>query len=281
MSTEELLANVLGLVQKTKNLQAERDALAAAFQSLTETNGKLTKEREELLNQVTDLTTKSTVGQNKTSNHLQIAMRLRKMGLRYRNIKGIFKIGTTVLAGGFVLQTILGEHWQTDLDIFTTHAQQVIDELSKFGWVVAPKVVETRTPNISGPYADYYKLRGIEKVYRGEFVNGTFIEIIETRDPIQNIREFDFDFCKCYYNGSNFYAMNCQAIVTKTCWVAKDSVKQNRIDKYKLRGFTINIGQIKPKFRSDNESENEEEPIPESVAEDDAYCDVDCDCEGC
>lgn len=211
-TSDKLINSVRGLVQKNKELQ---DQLAEAKKQLTNYQSK------------------------KSHNHLLVAMRLRKLGLRYRNFKNIFKIGTTVLSGGFVLQTILGEYWQTDLDIFTNDADKVIEELNnQCEWISQPRLVDRKTV---GSYESYPPLQVIERVYRGEIIKGVYIEIIESRDPIQNIKNFDFDFCKCYYNGANFHVLNTQAIVTKSCSLPQNKVYQHRVDKYQLRGFTINV----------------------------------------
>ena len=263
---DDLIESVRELVSKGKSLKTEYDRVKQQKKNVE-------AELAEAQRQISIL--QKNQQKNQHSNILLIAMRLRKMGLKYRNIKNIFKIGTTVLSGGFIPQIILGEYWHTDLDIFTTDAQAVIKELLELNksWITAPILMGVEHD------ASYGGGEGktIKSIYRGEVLKGVYIEIIESKDPIQNIREFDFDFCKCYFDGDSFYALNKQAVITKTCWANKTT--QMRIDKYRLRGFTINSNGLQPPFEDNNDSENDPLNISIGVdldANEDSDCDSDC-----
>ena len=54
-----------------------------------------------------------------TTDYVIMASKLQKITPKWQQIIGVLT-PTTFLAGGLVLQTILGEDWPTDIDIFTT-----------------------------------------------------------------------------------------------------------------------------------------------------------------
>lgn len=221
--TDNLISSVRNLVQNNKDLL---DAYSHLKNQCNEYQTRIIALEEQLNNK------------NINSDYMLVTMRLRKMGLRNFNMKNIFKIGTTLLSGGFVLQTILGEYWHTDLDIFTTNPKEVINELTKYCvWVTKPEI-------LSSSYNSYNSSNKMKNVYRGEIIKGVFIDIIECANPIENINNFDFDFCKCYFDGS-FHIVNPESILNKTCTVSYDKTSDKtlnlRINKYKLRGFIINL----------------------------------------
>jgi hypothetical protein len=177
----------------------------------------------------------STKPTNENANAIIMQSRLNRMGVCYDDFADILDEDSTVFAGGLVAQTMLGEFWHSDIDIFTTDAGVVMSHLSK----------RITFKLISGEYNRY-----ANKVWRGEYTKGVIVEVIQVPNIYYAISEFDLDFCKCWFDGSNFHTQNKKALVTKThigrvnSYPGKDSsvrefIKKSRINKYKCRGFTV------------------------------------------
>ncbi len=178
------------------------------------------------------------------STHVIMASRLKKMGVNYAHIKPIFDIPTTVLSGGLIVQTMLGEYWHTDIDIFTTNPKAVIKTLvDAFPyWTEKPTLI----PVSSASHYNAYN----NKVYRGQYTKGVYIEIVQSSSIWRDIQDFDLDFCKCYFDGHKFHTFNEVALTTKThrgpvigyglgSKKRSETIKESRIKKYEMRGFTI------------------------------------------
>jgi len=136
----------------------------------------------------------------------------------------------SVLCGGLVLQTIIGEKWDTDIDIFTTET-----DLSKF------KSTGVWDKSLN---AGYDCISGVTNVFRGHLHDGTPSDIIQITNLSELFNGFDFEFCKCWFDGTNIHAINTESILTKSCDAINWSGARNfekRCEKYRKRGFTINI----------------------------------------
>ena len=149
-----------------------------------------------------------------------------------------------VLCGGLVLQTILGEEWKTDIDIFTT--DRVLTSIGPIPFKEMKKESE------------YLVVPGVFKVYHGticgkvhDTINGQTnntvedigIDIIHISSLDDVFAGFDFDFCKVWFDGYNFHMKAPNSVLDKVCTVDEDSVTlrkaETRIPKYESRGFTI------------------------------------------
>ncbi len=132
----------------------------------------------------------------------------------------------TRIVGGLVLQTILNEEWKTDIDIYTVHD---VDELTLEGeW--------TEYPNRVG----YILIPGVKRVYRDD---QNHIDLIVISDWETVFSGFDFDFCKCWFDGKEFGMENPESVMKKHTVVNGELRYQgkNRTEKYEQRGFTIDI----------------------------------------
>ena len=59
-------------------------------------------------------------------------------------------------------------------------------------------------------------------------------------DPFELINEFDFDFCKVYYDGYKLHVKNWDSIINFTSKINKGfGTNISRKEKYERRGFTI------------------------------------------
>ena len=134
----------------------------------------------------------------------------------------------TVLCGGIVLQTILGETWDSDIDIFTTNK-----DLTSFEFGTWQSVQKE---------SSYMIVPGVIKVYTN--VNDK-IDIIQITSLEEVFAGFDFDFCKVWFDGQHFHIKHPESVLTKTCFVNDDLISlrkaEIRIPKYESRGFTINL----------------------------------------
>jgi len=132
----------------------------------------------------------------------------------------------TRIVGGLVLQTILDEEWDTDIDIYTVLD---FDELDLPGdWQEYPNTI------------GYISIPGVKKVYRD---NSLGIDLIIITDWKTIFAGFDFDFCKCWFDGKDFGMENPESVMKKYCIVNGDLRYNghNRVEKYRKRGFTIKI----------------------------------------
>jgi hypothetical protein len=168
------------------------------------------------------------------ASELIVQARLLKMGFnRWDILKQIFKIPETCLTGGFIIQTILGEFWPTDLDIFTADANAVKEVLAPLG---------LKWESITNGYG----YAGLSfNVVQATLVKNFRVEIIECKSVLESMNNFDFDFCKCYFDG-DFQVMYPEALMTKTHDCSKHSCEDNgyviakdRRERYEIRGFNI------------------------------------------
>jgi len=190
---------------------------------------KLVKDNKELKARNAELEQQASNRSDK-SNHVIMRSRLRKMGVNYDDISPIFDVETTIIAGGLILQIMLEEFWQSDINIFTTSAQVVINILYSHHpyWIKDIDRVYDDECNHSIPF----------KKYVGEYVGGVNITVTEVQDVTDEIHVFDLDFCQCYFNGCSFYTMNPDSLINRT---HRGFVEINsaRAKKYEMRGFTI------------------------------------------
>lgn len=230
--------------------------LVESIQKLVETNKQLRATNEKLVAQLGEPLTVS----HTKANDMIMQSRFRKMGIDYANINPIFKIGKTVLSGGLIVQTMLGEFWQSDVDIYTTDAKAVIEVLCKLHpyWLEEPK-------GIGHSYNNETEIS--YNVYRGTYVKGVIVEIMEVVDPVSGINNnFDFDFCKCYFDGTDFHALNPIALATKT-HKGRTAITKGRTYKYEMRGFTI----LQPLYTSE-EMEAEKATVEQDESDKESLC---------
>lgn len=139
----------------------------------------------------------------------------------------------TFLSGGLVLQTMLGERWTTDIDIYTTN-----DNFARFECLGPFTEAEANKDEFG-----YSGLCGVKKVLTSVCGEGCKIDMILVTSMVDIFKSFDFDFCKCWYDGEGFQAEHPDSILTKSCVTRRvHSQLQNypqRRQKYEERGFTI------------------------------------------
>ena len=165
-----------------------------------------------------------------TSDYIIMARNLQSVTKHYQAILDVLN-ENTVLSGSIVLKTILGESWGSgDIDIFTTDKN--LTKLSIGKWS------ENNTER-------YPFLKGIYQIYRGDLGNCTvdIIQVHSIKDCME--KYFDFDFCKCYFDGKQFCIMNPHSVLNKEMQVHPSFMENNknteRIMKYLRRGFKIYI----------------------------------------
>ena len=157
-----------------------------------------------------------------------IEARLKKLTDKWQEILSLLG-PDMVLTGGFVLQTVLGLEWPTDIDIVTTkalfHPGFGSWKRSKYGELF---------PSYSGKYQNLK------------------IDIIRMYG-LKEIDKFDFDFCKIWFDGKEVHMMYPEAVKSKTCLVDYDPhgfIHENghpqvhdktRIEKYRKRGFNVKV----------------------------------------
>lgn len=158
----------------------------------------------------------------------KVKKRLKEITPHYQLILDVLS-PNTILSGGFLLQTMIGQKWKTDVDFFTTDYN-----LKSIGEDWEP---------ISYPLG-YDVVPGVIKVYSGK-LGEVKIDIVHITNLDELFDGFDFDFCKIWCDGKDIYAINMDSVETKTCTINKESWQlrkpKERISKYRNRGFTINL----------------------------------------
>lgn len=166
---------------------------------------------------------------SETPSYLSIVHKLKKKTIYWKEILELLN-ENTVLSGGFVLQTILGENWALDIDIFTTDSK-LLDNLKE---KIPNSQIEKKTN-------DPYKFSGILSGYK--ITADCTIDVLYVKDIKKFIESFDFDFCKCYFDGNQIYIDQPKSVLNKECLVHPDYLddkeKIPRILKYLKRGFKI------------------------------------------
>ena len=134
------------------------------------------------------------------------------------------------IIGSLPLQCMLGERWEgSDVDIYTTLDVEKIKLPEGIKLIEVPKKV------------GYVKIPGVVKMWE---VVGANIDIIQITDWDTIWTGIDFDFCKCYYDGTKCLAICPQSVKTKSCVTNYFRVRvDERIDKYRERGFKIEINE--------------------------------------
>jgi len=144
----------------------------------------------------------------------------------------------TFLSGGLVLQTMLGERWPTDIDIYTTNG-----DLSRFASLGPFKEVNPEKDEFRHDFG-YTTLNGVNQVLSATKEEGECkIDIIVVSGMMDVFSGFDFDFCKCWFDGEEFGAEEVDSILTKSCVTRRERNElrnyPGRRQKYEDRGFTI------------------------------------------
>ena len=153
-----------------------------------------------------------------------------------------------VISGSLILQCILDEHWNSDIDIYIYGMNDFkINDLKIFEKKIN-KVNESDAKKID--FFDYLKSsKNINKLIKFK-LNGVPIDLIFINKPHQDYfkENFDFDFCKNYFDGNQLTILNCDSIINKTCFYKIHNINylinnsmfiKKRFDKYKSRGFKI------------------------------------------
>jgi len=232
----DLIAKIQSLVEENKSLKAsevvQKNTITELEKKYKETIGvngicgmQLIK-IQELKDELSNL--KSKQGHNDTI----LRARMKKMGVNYDHFKEIFEVADTVMAGGLITQIMTGDNWQTDIDIFTTNPEEVINVLSKAfaDWISEPRLLSQSEYTKS----EYKNLT----IYQGKYSKNVTVDIIECRTISSAIRDFDLEFVKCYFDGKNFHTHNEKAVITKT-HQGETNADILRKDKYEMRGFDI------------------------------------------
>jgi len=157
----------------------------------------------------------------------------------------------SIVAGSFITNIILPfmNEEPNDIDIFIHYGKhyneddegecdlrcQRIKLIHKYLFTYGYKLNRSRES-----VADYFTQDGmtIRSMYQYESDTGKNIQLIITyNQPIEEIKHFDLDICKAYWDGNNFGNTNISYTGNIICDIG--NVKQSRIDKYTRRGFAF------------------------------------------
>lgn len=181
-----------------------------------------------------------------------------------------------LLSGSIVLQFLLNESYDSDIDIFLTldNLYPVTNFLMKEKFKMKKQsnayYSEDESDNSSVPTEsdnedvsdvlseDVAVDSGIARILTFErdcFKNkynykNCKVQLIVTKDPIESIKNFDFNFVKNYYNGKQIYFR--KEVLNKTEYMSLSDFTRNmynsrwsmRINKYISRGFKIVIDKV-------------------------------------
>lgn len=138
----------------------------------------------------------------------------------------------SIIAGGFVMNCILGTHQAVDIDIFCEEAQEA-EWLKNYPSL---KRVDQRQ------FYEYEQnMSGITAVYRSP----EQLNLIVCKALVGKLDDFDLDLCKASYDGYSF--ANHQNVGLKNMTILKPftgdlkdvDARISRVTKYRLRGYTF------------------------------------------
>ena len=172
--------------------------------------------------------------------------KIEKSGLNYKELMDSVNSLDGVISGSIILQCILNEHWNSDIDIYV-YSEGNIDFRGIFN-TCNNKIDETDFKDIK--FSGYLKTsKNINKLIKFK-LNSVPIDLIFIDKPYKYYfkEDFDFDFCKNYFDGNELKVLNYESIINKTHFynmidiysiINNSKFIKKRFDKYKERGFKI------------------------------------------
>jgi len=200
----------------------------------------------------------------------------RSLGLQANRLIEVMKETGAILAGGFVLQSIVkyyDERLQYDLDIYVPYQnvrkflEKCIVQTNPDGSLIRKKdrilqdfINSYRRYDASIYCRSFLRKNGIRRVHT--FSNITRIDFTEPkllfsvdimsvrkrRTPVEVCSNFDLTFCQVWFNGTTVFATHPEHIRQKAGFLQGDYIQallsgneflKTRIKKYKRRGFKI------------------------------------------
>jgi hypothetical protein len=186
---------------------------------------------------------------------------LNDIGLCGESLSSILKTTNSIMSGGFVLQAILGETWETsDIDIYC-YESNVPLLLHKIG-------ITEKEDNYHPRYQNHYPELAIynlmNRVINDEFSRIQIIVIKDTALIEDFIKIFDFDLCRVMFDGTTIKTLAAldkimeKKITFNPMYYAKFNYKHvERIKKYTERGFMIDFDPAKIEIPKPIEGEHE------------------------
>lgn len=179
--------------------------------------------------------------------------RLKMMGINSKEFNDSLQRSNSIVSGSFPLQCLLGEYWNSDIDIYNNHSVPYYhpnknNNFYDYRWL--EKIFETNSNKIKvariikddSMYeyedkqliesfnCDYgYCINGLHNInYLVDFdINKNQCQFIIYKNNI--LDKFDFDFCKLKYDGNKLYFIeNMNIIKYKTITLKKNYI----IDSY-------------------------------------------------
>jgi len=142
---------------------------------------------------------------------------------------------TSFIMGGYCVRALLDKDWESDIDIFTTDETLWVKLRDKFQ---ENKVaIETYDGELYGPDSNVIDHTRIV-IAEGILPNIDVVAVLNLADAIAHS---DLSCCRVIFTGDEVYVVHpeiCQMRGSSTNWTGNDREKE-RIDKYRLRGFTI------------------------------------------
>jgi hypothetical protein len=121
-----------------------------------------------------------------------------------------------VISGSFILQCIIGEKWSSDIDIYVKK-NSTSRNLKKIylDFNSSMNKIELINDYLRDDKNDDFNF-GLQKLLLND-VNVDLIFINEDCGHFIN-NQFDFDFCKNYYDGRELYIYNIESIINRYCY---------------------------------------------------------------
>lgn len=186
--------------------------------------------------------------------HQQMANFVSHFRIDYNLLSRYLRDTGAIIAGSSVLQIFLGESFEdSDLDIYVP-----IQYINLWKSNLLQLGFEERSVYYSTPYRQSFLFQnGIKQVMTFKHPDiendKKHIQLMSVRKktyPREVVGTFDLSFCKCWYDGANFYALDPLGISQKTGYLAENYAQKlidgswimtKRVTKYHNRGFTIKV----------------------------------------
>lgn len=177
---------------------------------------------------------------------------LKSFHLNPAHVSSVLQLTGGIIAGSAPLSVVKPTFVPNDLDIWV-ETKNTVDEW-KFLDTLYNKVL-TQAGYVYDNGAFNYKMNedacllyrnisNIQKIKQYEHPSGKKIQVLYIRcSPIENLKQFDFNICRIYYDGSKLHSDYMNDIVNGVFYYIRDGSIHNNVksllrkEKYIARGF--------------------------------------------
>ena len=197
--------------------------------------------------------------------------KLERRGINFNKLREVLTSTKSVIAGSYIIQTILGVEWVSDIDIWCEmrHSRNMSLLEPFFNFFIHELGYKMRKVSLGD--GEYTRLRKyIKQIVCLDKKGFPKIQIITAAGSyLDCIRTFDLDVCRVYYHPPSNSILQVGEDTMEKCssrkmMVTTAAIEEQSLDewlrtlvrilKYKRRGFTINISNVVEHLRALSQS---------------------------